>query len=83
MIFLKMISCHSIQPTLIPSFTQEGFYYGFQLQVYHNLLSRRLHIKDILNYIQGHMSITHIRVRSFSILSQEFVLTSYMHEVRT
>ena len=83
MIFLKMILCHSIQPNISPPFTQLGYNYGFQLQGYHNLLSKRLHIKEILNYIQGHMTITHIRLKSFSILSQEFVFTYYMHDVRT
>ena len=45
-------------------------------------LVQRFHIKDLLNYVQGHMLITHIRTISFSKQSQEFIFTFYMYQVR-
>ena len=77
MIFLKIISCRSDQPTLRPPFTQKGYHYSFWLQGYHNLTTKqRFRIKGLRSNIQGHMSFIHTRLRVFSILRQDI---SYLH----
>ena len=40
MIFLRMISCRSSQPTLTTTFTLEEYHYEFPLQVCHKLTTR-------------------------------------------
>ena len=59
MTFLRMISCFSSYSTISPPFTKKGNHYEFQIEGYHNLHFKRFHINDLLNYVQGHMSITH------------------------
>ena len=44
-------------------------------------LGWRFHIKDLLYYVQGHMSITHITLRICSILSQESIFTFYGYQL--
>ena len=44
-------------------------------------LGWKYHIKDLLIYVQGHMSITD-KTKSFNIPSQELIFTLYMYQVR-
>ena len=72
---LMKISCRLRQPTLSPSFTQEGYHYEFQIQGYHNLYYKMIDIMtlfDILKII--HISYIHIHDKWFSNhLSQGFM----------
>ena len=80
--FLRMISCSSSQTTLSPPCTQEGYRYDFQYQGYNNLPTRlNVPHEDLLCNVQGHMSITHARLRISSILSQEIIFTLYIYQV--
>ena len=78
-----MIICRLRQLTLSPPFTQKGYQNYFQLQGYHNLPTRlKVPHKDLLSNVQGHMSITHTRLRVFIILIQQVLFTLYMYQVR-
>lgn len=77
MIFLRLISCHSSQPTLIPPFTKEGNHYGLQLQV---ARVKVLH-KEPSQLSSRSLSMAHTRLTSVSLLIQVVIFTLYMHQV--
>ena len=45
-------------------------------------LGRWFHIKDLHNNVKGHIKIIHTRLKSFMILTQDFIYTFYVYQIR-
>ena len=84
MTFLRIISCHSRQPTISPSFIIRRIPLRLSTTKFINLSQgSRFHIKNPLNIIQRLVPFIHTILKGLSILSQGISYSySYIYKVR-